>query len=136
MKKSFSALSGWYQLNYPSSWQFEIDEQGRYNFYNPTMGLGVLKISSINATDGGRIIGKDIIEDADKINVTVKNNNTIYFQKDSTDKQSDLHFWITEKDNVKVFCTYTLDKFLKSETGVEQEFKEINDILESLEFCA
>lgn len=137
MEKNFSALSGWYQLNYPSDWQFEIDCEGRYNFYNPNLGLGVLKISSYSTTDDSKLF--DPVQEVDTTceSFFEKKNGMTYFQSETGDKQAKLHFWITEKNQVKIFCTYTIDKFLLSEEeNVKNEMTKVNEIMNSLEFCS
>lgn len=134
MSKYFEALSGWYNLMYPEDWQFEVDLDGRYNFYNPNMGIGVLKISSFSANDDGSLIEDELKSQCSTDLSTEKNDDRVYFSCESKDKQHNLHFWITEKEHVKVFCTYTVDKFMINENAARDELSEVGKILGSLQF--
>lgn len=136
MSKHFEALSGWYNLLYPEDWQFEIDLEGRYNFYNPNMGIGVLKISSFSASDNERIIQEELKDQCISSKPVPKPEDSVYFTGESKDKQHDLHFWITEKNQIKVFCTYTVDKFMVNENAAKEEFSEVGKILGSLQFSS
>ncbi len=134
MSKHFEALSGWYKLMYPEDWQFEVDPEGRYNFYNPNMGIGVLKISSFVASDEERILETDLKEQCTPPPTEKSLENSVYFAKESKDKQCDLHFWITEWKQIKLFCTYTVDKFMANDSAAREELHTVSDILSTVRF--